>query len=58
MRHGIQVNRLAMVSGIGSKWAVLRVIEAGDGYSILEPLSRQRKLVDLNGKLATFVEIN
>jgi hypothetical protein len=58
MRHGIQVNRLAMVSGIGSKWSVLRVIEADDGYSILEPLSRQRKLVDLNGKLATFLEIN
>ena len=58
MRHGIQVNHLAMVSGIGSKWSVLRVIEADDGYSILEPLSRQRKLVDLNGKLATFLEIN
>ena len=58
MRHGIQVNRLAMVSGAGSKWSVLRVIEAGDGYSILEPLSRQRKLVDLNGKLATFLEMN
>ena len=58
MRHGIQVNRLAMVSGIESKWSVLRVIEAGDGYSILEPLSRQRKLVDLNGKLVTFLEVN
>lgn len=58
MRHGIQVNRLAMVSGADSKWSVLRVIEAGDGYSILEPLSRQRKPVDLNGKLATFLEMN
>ena len=58
MRQGIQVNRLAMVSGVGSKWSVLRVIEAGDGYSILEPLSRRRKLVDLNGKLATFLEMN
>ena len=58
MRHGIQVNRLAMVSGVSSKWSVLRVIEAGDGYSILEPLSRQRKPVDLNGKLATFLEKN
>ncbi len=54
----IQINRLAMVSGVGSKWSVLRVIEAGDGYSILEPLSRQRKSADLNGKLATFLEIN
>ena len=58
MRQGIQVNRLAMVSGVGSKWSVLRVIEAGEGYSILEPLSRQRKSADLNGKLATFLEIN
>ena len=58
MRQGIQVNRLAMVSGVGSKWSVLRVIEAGDGYSILEPLSRQRKPADLNGKLATFLEMN
>lgn len=58
MRQGIQVNRLAMVSGVSSKWSVLRVIEAGDGYSILEPLSRQRKPVDLNGKLATFLEKN
>ena len=58
MRQGIQVNRLAMVSGVGSKWSVLRVIEAGDGYSILEPLSRQRKPADLNGKLATFLEVN
>ena len=58
MRQGIQLNRLAMVSGVGSKWSVLRVIEAGDGYSILEPLSRQRKPVDLNGKLATFLEMN
>jgi hypothetical protein len=58
MRQGIQVNRLAMVSGVGSKWSVLRVIEAGDGYSILEPLSRQRKSVDLNGKFATFLEKN
>ncbi|MBL6597068.1 MAG: flagellar assembly protein T N-terminal domain-containing protein [Alphaproteobacteria bacterium] len=58
MRQGIQVNRLAMVSGVSSKWSVLRVIEAGDGYSILEPLNRQRKPVDLNGKLATFLEKN
>jgi hypothetical protein len=58
MRQGIQVNRLAMVSGVSSKWSVLRVIEAGDGYSILEPLSRQRKPVDLNGKIATFLEKN
>jgi hypothetical protein len=58
MRQGIQVNRLAMVSGVGSKWSVLRVIEAGDGYSILEPLSRQRKPADLHGKLATFLEMN
>ena len=58
MRQGIQVNRLAMVSGVGSKWSVLRVIEAGDVYSFLEPLSRQRKPVDLNGKLATFLEMN
>jgi len=58
MRQGIQVNRLAMVSGVSSKWSVLRVIEAGDGYSILEPLSRQRKPVELNGKLATFLEMN
>ena len=58
MRQGIQVNRLAMVSGVSSKWSVLRVIEAGDGHSILEPLSRQRKPVDLNGKLATFLEKN
>jgi hypothetical protein len=47
-----------MVSGVGSKWSVLRVIEAGDGYSILEPLSRQRKPVELSGKLATFLEMN
>ena len=58
MRQGIQVNRLAMVSGVSSKWSVLRVIEAGDGHSILEPLSRQRKPVELNGKLATFLEMN
>ena len=58
MRQGIQVNRLAIVTGVGSKWSVLRVIEVGDGYSILEPLSRQRKPVDLNGKLATFLEMN
>ena len=58
IRQGIQVNRLATVSGVGSKWSVLRVIETGDGYSILEPLSRQRKLVNLNGKLATFLEMN
>ena len=58
MRQGIQVNRLAMVSGVGSKWSILRVIEAGDGYSFLEPLSRQRKPADLNGKLATFLEMN
>ena len=58
MRQGIQVNRLAMVSGVSSKWSVLRVIEAGDGYSILEPLSRQHKPVDLNGKLVTFLEKN
>ena len=58
MRQGIQVNRLAMVSGVSSKWSVLRVIDAGDGYSILEPLSRQRKPVDLSGKLATFLEKN
>ena len=58
VRQGIQVNRLAMVSGVDSKWSVLRVIEAGDGHSILEPLSRQRKPADLNGKLATFLEMN
>jgi hypothetical protein len=58
MRQGIQVNRLAMVSGVSSKWSVLRVIEAGEGFSILEPLSRQRKPVDLNGKIATFLEKN
>jgi len=58
MRQGIQVNRLAMVSGVSSKWSLLRVIEAGEGYSILEPLSRQRKPVDLNGKIATFMEKN
>ena len=58
MRQGIQVNRLAMVSGVGSKWSVLRVIDVGDSYSFLEPLSRQRKPADLNGKLATFLEIN
>jgi hypothetical protein len=57
-RHGIQVNRLAMVSGVGSKWSVLRAIEVGEGYSILKPLSRQRKPVDLDGKLATFLEMN
>ena len=58
MRQGIQVNRLAMVSGVDSKWSVLRVIDAGEGHSILEPLSRQRKPADLNGKLATFLEMN
>ena len=58
MRQGIQANRLAIVSGAGSKWSVLRVIEVSDGYSILEPLSRQRKPADLNGKLATFLEMN
>jgi hypothetical protein len=58
MRQGIQVNRLAMVSGVDSKWSVLRVIEAGEGHSTLEPLSRQRKPADLNGKLATFLEMN
>ena len=58
LRHGVKMNNLAMVSGAGAKWSVLRVVDAQDGYSILEPLSRKRKPADLNGKLVTFLEMN
>ena len=57
-RQRIKVNQLAVVSGQMTPWSILRVIKTGPDGAVLMPLNKQRDLATLDGKQATFLEVN
>jgi hypothetical protein len=50
-------NRLAVITGQKTAWSILRVTETGRDYAFVEPLNRRREARDLNGQVATFLEM-
>ena len=55
-RHGLQDNRLAVVSNEAMPWTVLRVIKIKANSSVLMPLNRKRSLAQLSGQRVSFLE--
>ncbi len=55
--QGVMPNRLAVINGQKSAWSILRVTETGRDYAFVEPLNRRREARDLNGQVATFLEM-
>jgi hypothetical protein len=55
-RHGLQDNRLAIVSNDVMPWTVLRVIKINADGAILMPLNRKRSPAQLSGQKVSFLE--
>jgi hypothetical protein len=55
-RHGLQDNRLAVVSNEVMPWTVLRVIKIKANSSVLMPLNRKRSFAQLSGQRVSFLE--
>ena len=55
-RHGLQDNRLAIVSNDVMPWTVLRVIKINADGAILMPLNRKRSSAQLSGQRVSFLE--
>ena len=55
-RHGLQDNRLAVVSNEVMPWTVLRVIKVNDNGAVLMPLNRKRSSAQLSGQRVSFLE--
>ena len=55
-RHGLQDNRLAIVSNDVMPWTVLRVIKINADGAVLMPLNRKRSSAQLSGQRVSFLE--
>ncbi|MDB3880309.1 flagellar assembly protein T N-terminal domain-containing protein [Alphaproteobacteria bacterium] len=55
-RHGLQDNRLAVVSNEVMPWTVLRVIKINVDGAVLMPLNRKRSPAQLSGQRVSFLE--
>ena len=55
-RHGLQDNRLAVVSNEVMPWTVLRVIKINVDGAVLMPLNRKRSPAQLGGQRFSFLE--
>lgn len=55
-RHGLQDNRLAVVSNEDMPWTVLRVIKINADGAVLMPLNRKRSSAQLSGQRVSFLE--
>jgi len=55
-RHGLQDNRLAVVSNEVMPWTVLRVIKINADGAVLLPLNRKRSSAQLSGQRVSFLE--
>ena len=55
-RHGLQDNRLAVVSNQVMPWTVLRVIKINADGAVLMPLNRKRSSAQLSGQRVSFLE--
>ena len=55
-RHGLQDNRLAVVSNEVMPWTVLRVIKINADGAVLMPLNRKRSSAQLSGQRVSFLE--
>ena len=55
-RHGLQDNRLAVVSNEVMPWTVLRVIKINANGAVLMPLNRKRSSAQLSGQRVSFLE--
>ena len=55
-RHGLQNNRLAVVSNEDMPWTVLRVIKINADGAVLMPLNRKRSSAQLSGQRVSFLE--
>ena len=55
-RHGLQDNRLAVVSNEAMPWTVLRIIKINADGAVLMPLNRKRSSAKLSGQRVSFLE--
>ena len=55
-RHGLQDNRLAIMSNEVMRWTVLRVIKINADGAVLMPLNRKRSSAQLSGQRVSFLE--
>ena len=55
-RHGLQDNRLAVMSNEVMPWTVLRVIKIKADGAVLMPLNRKRSSAQLSGQRVSFLE--
>ncbi|MDC0458318.1 flagellar assembly protein T N-terminal domain-containing protein [Alphaproteobacteria bacterium] len=55
-RHGLQDNRLAIMSNDVMPWTVLRVIKINADGAVLMPLNRKRSSAQLSGQRVSFLE--
>ena len=55
-RHGLQDNRLAVMSNDVMPWTVLRVIKINADGAVLMPLNRKRSSAQLSGQRVSFLE--
>jgi hypothetical protein len=55
-RHGLQDNRLAIMSNGVMPWTVLRVIKINADGAVLMPLNRKRSSAQLSGQRVSFLE--
>ncbi|MDA9194411.1 flagellar assembly protein T N-terminal domain-containing protein [Alphaproteobacteria bacterium] len=55
-RHGLQDNRLAVMSNDVMPWTVLRVIKINADGAVLMPLNRKRSAAQLSGQRVSFLE--
>ena len=55
-RHGLQDNRLAVISNEAMPWTVLRVIKINADGAVLMPLNRKRSSAQLSGQRVSFLE--
>ena len=55
-RHGLQNNRLAVMSNEVMPWTVLRVIKINADGAVLMPLNRKRSSAQLSGQRVSFLE--
>ena len=55
-RHGLQDNRLAVMSNEVMPWTVLRVIKINADGAVLMPLNRKRSSAQLSGQRVSFLE--
>ena len=55
-RHGLQDNRLAVMSNDVMPWTVLRVVKINADGAVLMPLNRKRSSAQLSGQRVSFLE--